>query len=94
VSFEIFADTQSMYLDLTHYPQEDIAVVYVGQQNNRYVLLVWGYGWQGTYAASVFLEDITNWDLYQGAHMIMVRWNDINIDGLVQAGEVVVEAYA
>jgi hypothetical protein len=94
VSFEIFADTHSVYLDLTHYPQEDIAVVYVGQQNNRYVLLVWGYGWQGTYAASVFLEDIANWDLYQGAHMIMVRWNDLNIDGLVQAGEVVVEAYA
>ncbi|MBU7015067.1 MAG: hypothetical protein HXS52_09830 [Theionarchaea archaeon] len=94
VSFEIFADAQSAYLDLTQYPLEDIAMIYVGEQNNRYILLVWGYGWQGTYAASVFLEDITNWNLYQGAHMIIVRWNDLNIDGLVQAGEIVVEAYA
>ncbi|MBU6996839.1 MAG: hypothetical protein HXS41_11320 [Theionarchaea archaeon] len=94
VSFEISADSHSIFLDLTHYPQEDIALVYVGQENGRYVLLVWGYGWQGTYAASVFLEDTTNWSLYQGSHMIMVRWNDGNSDGLVQAGEIVVEAHA
>lgn len=93
VSFEIFADSQSIYLDLTLYPSEDIALAYVAEHNGRYVLLVWGYGWQGTYAASVFLGDTANWLAYQGSHMVMLRWADTNADGLVQAGEITVEVY-
>jgi hypothetical protein len=92
VSFEIFADLQSIYLDLTTYPQQDIAIIYLARHNNRYVMLVWGYGWEGTYAASVLLGDIANWDLYSAYHMIMLRWMDLNIDGLVQENEIVVEA--
>ena len=93
VSFEIFADSHSIYLDLTQYPNEDIAIVYLAEHNGRYVLLVWGYGWQGTYAASVFLGDITNWQTYQGSHMVMVRWTDTDTDGLVDENEVAVEVY-
>jgi hypothetical protein len=92
VSFEIFADGQSIYLDLLNYPLEDIAIVYLGVHNNRFILLVWGYGWQATYAASVFLGDTNNWQAYQGSHMIMVRWIDLDIDGLVDVNEVFVEA--
>lgn len=92
VSFEIFADAQSIYLDLTSYPNEDIAVIYLAEYNGRYVLLVWGYGWRGTYAASVFLGDVANWQLFQWYHMVMVRWTDSNSDGLVQPGEIAVEA--
>ena len=91
VSFEIFADSQSIYLDLTQYPNEDIAIVYLAEHNGRYVLLVWGYGWQGTYAVSVFLGNTTNWQAYQGSHMVMVRWTDTDTDGLVDENEVVVE---
>ena len=93
VSIEIFADSYSIYLDLTQYPNEDIAIVYLAEHNGRYVLLVWGYGWQGTYAASVFLGNISNWQTYYGAHMVMVRWVDSNLDGLIQEGEITVEAY-
>lgn len=93
VSFEIFADLESIYLDLTNYPNEDIALIYLGEHNNRYILLVWGYGWEGTYAASVFLRDINNWQTYQGAHMVLVRWTDLDVDGLVDVNEVTVEAY-
>ncbi len=91
VSFEIFSDSESIYLDLSQHPHEDIAVIHLGEHNGRYVLIVWGYGWWGTYAASVFLADMTNWDLYRGAHMLMLRWVDANYDGLVQQTEIVVE---
>jgi len=93
VSFEIFADLQSIYLDLTQYPDEDIAIIYLAEHNNRFVLLVWGYGWRGTYAASTFLGNTANWSTYYGEHMVMVRWTDSNMDGLVQEGEITVEAY-
>ncbi len=93
VSFEIFADSESIFLDLTLYPIQDIAIIFVGRHNYRNILLVWGYGWQGTYAASVFLGDITNWDAYAGARMIMLRWTDSNVDGLVQDTEITVVAY-
>jgi hypothetical protein len=92
VRFEIFADSQSIYLDLTLYPAEDIAIIYLAEHNGRYVMMVWGYGWEGTYAASVFLGDINNWSLFNGYHMAMIRWVDSNTDGLVQAGEITVEA--
>ncbi|MBU7019089.1 MAG: hypothetical protein HXS44_16380 [Theionarchaea archaeon] len=92
VSFEIYADSQSIFLDLTLYPLEDVAIIYLAEHNGRYVLLVWGFGWEGTYAASVFLGDIANWQAYLGTHMVMLRWVDVNTDGLVQANEISVEA--
>jgi hypothetical protein len=94
VSFEISADSQSIYLDLNNYPNEDTALIYLGKNGNRSILLVWGYGWQGTYAASVLLGNISNWDIFQGAHMIMLRWKDWNFDGLVQESEIMVEVVA
>lgn len=92
VSFEIFADSSSIFLDLTRYPTEDIAIVYLGEQNERNVLIVWGYGWQGTYAASLFIGDLAKWEQYRASHMLMIRWLDTNADGLVQESEITVEA--
>ena len=89
--FEIFADGFTITLDLNNYPNEDIAIVYVGEHNNRYVLVVWGYGWQGTYAGSVFIGDLDNWEEYCGVHLLLLRWTDQNGDGLVQMGEITVE---
>ena len=91
VSFEIFADGYSILLDLTKYPQEDICLIYVEEHNGRTVLVVWGYGWQGTYAGSVFIGDPDNWTTYTEGHMLMVRWVDSNGDGLVQENEITVE---
>jgi hypothetical protein len=93
VSFEIFCESQSIYLDVTKYPSEDICIVYLGEHNNRNVLLVWGYGWQGTYVGSVFIGDPANWQAYQGANMLMLRWVDSNGDGLVQSSEIIVESH-
>ncbi|MBU7026563.1 MAG: hypothetical protein HXS48_06445, partial [Theionarchaea archaeon] len=45
VSFEIFCEGESIFLDLRDYPHRDIALVYLGREieNERTILLVWGY---------------------------------------------------
>ncbi len=88
VSFEIQCEGNTLYLDLTHYPGEDICIIYLGQHGPRTVLLVWGYGWRGTYAGSVYIGDPGRWT---GHHLAMLRWTDSNSDSLVQEGEIVVE---
>jgi hypothetical protein len=91
--FEIFADFQSISLDLTKYPDEDIAIIYVGEHNDRYILLVWGYGWQGTYAASSYLfESFRQYYCFR-YHMFMLRWVDLNLDGKVQQFEISIASY-
>ena len=91
VSFEIFCEGESIYLDLTHYPGEDICIVYLGDESLRNVMLVWGYGWRGSYAGSVFMGDPANWQSYPDAHLLLLRWTDSNADGLVQMPEITVE---
>ncbi len=92
VSFQISCEGESIHLDIPQYPHEDICIVYVGEDNSRNVMLVWGYGWQGTYAGSVFIGDPVNWQAYATAHVLMLRWVDANADGLVQMWEVTVES--
>jgi len=78
-------------VNLTRYPHEDVCIIYLEKFDTRNVMLVWGYGWQGTYAGSVFLGDPANWQEYEGAHLLLLRWKDYNRDGLVQIEEVTVE---
>lgn len=93
-SFEIQCEGESIFLDIANnYPQEDICIVYLGEDNSRNVMLVWGYGWYGTYAGAMFIGNIVNWDNYPTNHMLMLRWNDGNSDGLVQSGEINVEYF-
>lgn len=95
VSFEIFCEGESIYLDIANdYPQQDICIVYMGEHNGRTVMLVWGYGWYGTYAGSVLAGDSNTWSAFSGSHMLLVRWNDGNSDGLIQDIEITVEASA
>ena len=93
VSFEIFCEGESLYLDLTQYPNEDICIIYVGMENLRNIMLVWGYGWRGSYAGSVLMGDTTTWQTYQEYHLLLLRWIDSNADGLVQITEITVEKY-
>lgn len=94
VSFDILCEGEHIYLNLAQYPQQDVCVIYVGDQNARNAMLVWGYGWQGTYAGSVFMGEPTKWQSYPNAHLLLLRWTDSNADGLVQIGEITVEAYS
>ncbi len=95
-SFDISADGCKTVLYLTYYPRQDICIIHLGKdrERDRIVFLVWGYGWQGTYAGSLFIGDPANWQLYSNAHMLMLRWADLNGDTLVQPREITVEAWA
>jgi len=93
VSFTISCERRSIYLDLSKYPHEDICIIYLEKFSTGTVMLVWGYGWQGTYAGSTFMGDPSNWQEYSGAHLLLLRWKDYNRDGLVQMEEIMVETY-
>ena len=89
--FQILADGYMIELNLNNYPVEDICIVYLAEHNSKNVMLVWGYGWRGTYAGSVYIGDPDKWTLHSGLHMLMLRWTDGNGDGLVQMTEIAVE---
>jgi hypothetical protein len=91
VSFEILYHHKSIYLDLNQYPHQDICIIFLGEDNDRSVMVVWGYGWEGTYAGSVLMGDPTIWQSFSSYHVLMVRWVDSNWDGLVQMNELYVE---
>jgi carboxypeptidase T len=93
VEFEIFCEGESIYLNLTQYPAQDICIVYLGSESWRTVMLVWGYGWEGTYAGSVLMGDPLTWQAYADCHLLLLRWIDSNADGLVQMSEITVEVY-
>jgi len=86
--FEISAEGYFISLNLDNYPSEDICIVYLRQHGLRAILLVWGYGWCGTYAGSLYVGDPANW---VGNHLVMLRWTDSNSDSLVQEEEITVE---
>jgi hypothetical protein len=88
--FSISSDGYSLGLNLNDYPQKDIAIIHLGRENSRNTLLVWGYGWQGTYAGTVLLSDDSFWVTYGAYHMVLLEWIDSNGDGLVQRSEIMV----
>jgi hypothetical protein len=91
VSFEIFCEGESIHLDLNQYPHQDICIVYLGTHNTRTIMLVWGYGWEGTYTGSFLMGDPNTWQIYSSYHLLMLRWIDFNADGLVQKNEIFIE---
>lgn len=64
---------------------EDIAVAHVGEIEERNILLLWGYGRKGTYAACLYLSQRENWS---GDHLFFIVWNDKNKDGVVTLSEI------
>ena len=88
--FEILCEGKSISLNLNNYPYEDICIVYQGQHNGRNILIVWGYGWYGTYAGSTLAGDPFVWSSFSNCHLLLVRWRD-NGDNLVQLNEIVIE---
>jgi hypothetical protein len=92
-SFKINTEAKSIYLDLRDYPHEDICLIYVREYKGQNILMVWGYGWQGTYAGSLFAADPETWKVYNGARMIMIRWIDENENGLIEKAEIQVESH-
>lgn len=66
---------------------EDMFVIEVYKDGaGRYVMLVYGFGWKGTYAAGKYFEKsvLSNFDSYK-SQWIIVRWEDANGDGFVNS---------
>lgn len=90
-SFEIYCEGHSIFLDIANdYPHKDICIVYLGRQNNRNILITWGYGWYGTYAGTLVMANSSVWSYYSGHHLLLLEWEDWNSDGLVQFSEILV----
>ncbi len=94
VVFEIQCERRTISVDLQKPPGEDICIIYLGKSKTRNVLLVWGYGWQGTYVGAMFMGNPKNWSKYGNAHLLLLRWIDKNKDGLVDAEEIMVEKFS
>ncbi len=91
-SFEIHCEGKSIYLDLGKYPHEDICIIYVGRYNLAPVMLIWGYGWQGTYAGSLLMGDPDVYREYSDANILLVRWVNSNHNDRVEMSEIKVES--
>jgi hypothetical protein len=51
---------------------------------NRTVMIYYGYGWKGTYAAGKFFNsEIIQNRIYCDKSWLVVRWDDTNMDGFV-----------
>jgi hypothetical protein len=64
---------------------KDIFVIEVFKDNeDRYIMLCYGFGWKGTYAAGKYFDDVIypNLDLHPYSWMI-VKWEDTNNNGFV-----------
>lgn len=86
--FNITAEGKSITLQKASYPTKSIGLVYLTKDGDRSVMLAWGYGWQGTYAAALFVSDPAKRLTYSFQHMLMLSWNDINTNGLVELDEI------
>lgn len=89
--FEIRSEGFSISLDRNDCQHEGICIVYLGRDNDKNVMLVWGYGWRCTYAGARFLAETKNWQIHAGEHLLLLKWRDSNMDGLVQTYEIHVE---
>jgi len=90
------SEGKSINFSKAQYPSKSIAIVYLKNDGSRAVLLSWGYGWLGTYAANLFMSDPNNWSRIDvaGKHLLMLNWTDNNSDGFVQSSEITVASTA
>ncbi len=52
----------------------------------RFILFCYGFGWKGTMAAGLYFDKVVYPDLASNnVGWVIVRWNDTNADGLVNA---------
>jgi hypothetical protein len=90
------SEGKSINFSKAQYPSKSIAIVYLKNDGSRAVLLSWGYGWLGTYAANLFMSDPNNWSRIDvaGKHLLMLNWTDSNSDGFVQSSEITLASTA
>ncbi|MEM2570400.1 MAG: S8 family serine peptidase [Thermoproteota archaeon] len=57
--------------------------------DNREVLITYGFGWKGSWIATIWLKEqkANNFDMLLSHHWYIIRWNDTNNDKLPQLEE-------
>ena len=87
---------RSLNFTKANYPSQSFGLVLLKKDGTRTTMLVWGYNWQGTYAASLFMADPANWlnSSIAGKHLLFLNWTDGNSNGLVETGEITVASSA
>ncbi len=94
--FNITATTEHLSINFTksNYPTQSVAVAYLAKEGSRTVMYLWGYGWQGTYAAAMFMSNPANWQAYGTNHLLFLQWKDTNANKLVDPTEITVATKA
>jgi hypothetical protein len=84
------AEGQSINFRKSSYPTKSVAIAYLAKQGIRTIMYLWGYGWQGTYSAALFMSNTANWQTYATKHLLFLQWADANSNGLVEKGEITI----
>jgi hypothetical protein len=94
--FNITATVENVSISFnkTSYSNKSVAIVYLAQQGTRTIMYLWGYGWQGTYSAALFMSNTANWQTYATKHLLFLQWADANSNGFVETGEITVVSSA
>ena len=94
--FNITATTEKVSINFTKsgYPVKSVAIAYLVKQGTRTIMYLWGYGWQGTYSAALFMSNTANWQTYATKHLLFLQWADANANRFVEKGEITVVSSA
>jgi len=94
--FNITARTEGKSINFTKssYPSQSVAIVYLAKNGTRAIMFMWGYGWQGTYAAALFMSDTAKWQTYATKHLLFLQWTDANTNGFIEKTEITVATSA
>jgi len=94
--FNITATTEGKSINFTKsdYPTKSVAIVYLKKESTRTIMFLWGYGWQGTYAAALFMSDTAKWQTYATKHLLFLQWADTNTNGFIEKTEITVATSA
>jgi len=88
------AEGKSINFTKSDYPIKSVGVVYLAKNGTRAIMFMWGYGWQGTYAAALFMSDTAKWQTYATKHLLFLQWTDTNTNGFVEKTEITVATSA
>lgn len=75
-------------------PGEDIGIIYFGNYGGNDVLLFWGASREGTFAAGLILEDLTNLERYGDSQFLLLRWKDTTGTSLVEEKDISITSQA
>ena len=78
----------SLPISVLNHDQDMFVIEVFKDADGRYMMLCYGFGWKGTYAAGKYFDRIIYPSLASyNVNWLIVKWNDTNGDGFVNAQE-------